>query len=492
MNSQNKIPMWPLYAADAAMFITAFLIALPNAVSGQRMGLEQTLLCVFMVFAAMLMLASPYIFDTISSKRNSTEFEKSAAQKFSAAADAFEAIDAKFSEHAENFNAIKDSLEKIAEKFSEVKTSEKKHADDLKTLKLGTEYFKVELEKLSKKLDDAEIKQAKADEETSEISEEFDEIKSRMDSAEGECAKIDQILARIADLENAVADLKDSVQAPEDDETDGDLKDVSLLGKAMKSAGTLAGSRMSRLISESISAEQASNEALLNPQRTDDGDFLATELPVEEEERMAGSEESSDEIPEEEDLSESGEEPFEADYSDIASEEADEPSDSANADASSLQEEEVEEEIEDSDMPEEEPEVLEPNDAGLSEENDLPTEESYNAPEPKEETEPALFDLEQSPEKAKVAKKGQTSLIVNAMIGIGNKPYLRGNGGGLSTEKGIPMDFVEIGKWQWICPEEISAPVELEVLVNDDIKIDGAKYTVSPNQKLEVNLIYSK
>ena len=41
------------------------------------------------------------------------------------------------------------------------------------------------------------------------------------------------------------------------------------------------------------------------------------------------------------------------------------------------------------------------------------------------------------------------------MIGIGNKPYLRGEGPGLSWDEGVPMNFIEIGKWSWSPPQKM-------------------------------------
>ena len=59
-----------------------------------------------------------------------------------------------------------------------------------------------------------------------------------------------------------------------------------------------------------------------------------------------------------------------------------------------------------------------------------------------------------------------TALIVNLMIGIGNKPFVRGTGPGLSRDKGIPMSFLGIGRWQWVSPDP-EAPATVEVWKND-------------------------
>ena len=50
---------------------------------------------------------------------------------------------------------------------------------------------------------------------------------------------------------------------------------------------------------------------------------------------------------------------------------------------------------------------------------------------------------------AQKARGGITTVIAKVMIGIGNKPYVRGEGPGLSWEEGVPMNFLEIGKWAW-------------------------------------------
>ena len=69
-------------------------------------------------------------------------------------------------------------------------------------------------------------------------------------------------------------------------------------------------------------------------------------------------------------------------------------------------------------------------------------------------------------EAAPSAAGSGTALIVNLMIGIGNKPYVRGTGPGLSRDKGVPMSFLGIGRWQWISPDP-EAPATVEVWKND-------------------------
>ena len=78
-----------------------------------------------------------------------------------------------------------------------------------------------------------------------------------------------------------------------------------------------------------------------------------------------------------------------------------------------------------------------------------------------------------------------TALIVNLMIGIGNKPFIRGTGPGLSQDKGVPMSFLGIGRWQWISPDP-EAPATVEVWKNDQSPM-GEPLHISGGEPLEVD-----
>ncbi len=88
---------------------------------------------------------------------------------------------------------------------------------------------------------------------------------------------------------------------------------------------------------------------------------------------------------------------------------------------------------------------------------------------------PALdLDESASTSAASVAERvltsdGATRLIVTAYIGIGNRVFIRGAGPGLSWEKGVPLQFVSIGKWRWETNDAI-APVQFKLYKNDDIE----------------------
>lgn len=101
-----------------------------------------------------------------------------------------------------------------------------------------------------------------------------------------------------------------------------------------------------------------------------------------------------------------------------------------------------------------------------------------------------LFSEEEAPAKPKIGKrkgKNDSVLTVNALIGIGNKPYLRGSGGGLSWEAGVQMNFQSIGKWEWTAPDILEEPIELQVFCNDNEPDQNGKQTLQPGEKLEIS-----
>lgn len=122
-------------------------------------------------------------------------------------------------------------------------------------------------------------------------------------------------------------------------------------------------------------------------------------------------------------------------------------------------------------------------------EDALPTEvpPAPSAPEPEPESEPESepeLEPEPAPEpepevpvvKTVIGDESTaqgTRLLVNLMIGIGNKPFVRGTGPGLSEDVGTPMQFVAIGRWLWVCSEG-HAPVTVQVWKNDKTPVGEA------------------
>ena len=107
------------------------------------------------------------------------------------------------------------------------------------------------------------------------------------------------------------------------------------------------------------------------------------------------------------------------------------------------------------------------------------------------EPEDMFGDVVPSPVKKRVrTKKSDSAVIASVFIGIGNKPFVRGSGAGLNWDKGIAMEFVEIGKWQWIPPAELKEPVELQLFRNDEDVDSTGKYTLEPGQQLDISPVF--
>jgi hypothetical protein len=119
-----------------------------------------------------------------------------------------------------------------------------------------------------------------------------------------------------------------------------------------------------------------------------------------------------------------------------------------------------------------------------------------STPEPEHEAEaPApLFAAEppaEAPAKAETSTSsdGATRLLATAYIGIGNKLYIRGEGPGLSWDKGVPMQFVSIGKWGWHS-HEATAPLRVKLYKNDDTPCMTGEVQLEPGRHTEVTALF--
>lgn len=77
-----------------------------------------------------------------------------------------------------------------------------------------------------------------------------------------------------------------------------------------------------------------------------------------------------------------------------------------------------------------------------------------------------------------------TTIDVQADVGFGNAVFLRGDGAGLSWDRGIRMVCVEGKTWRW--SGMIKHPLTFKPVLNDRNWASGHDYRVSPGQHLEV------
>ena len=89
-----------------------------------------------------------------------------------------------------------------------------------------------------------------------------------------------------------------------------------------------------------------------------------------------------------------------------------------------------------------------------------------------------------------LSSDGATRILVTAYIGIGNRLFIRGEGPGLSWDKGIPLQFVSIGKWRWET-SDAAAPVQFKLYKNDDLECAAlGTQTIEPGHQQEVTAAF--
>lgn len=84
---------------------------------------------------------------------------------------------------------------------------------------------------------------------------------------------------------------------------------------------------------------------------------------------------------------------------------------------------------------------------------------------------------------------GATRLLTTAYIGIGNKLFIRGDGPGLSWDRGVPMQFVSIGKWGW-ATHDATGSVRVKLFKNDETAALSGELTLEPGRHTEVTALF--
>ena len=80
--------------------------------------------------------------------------------------------------------------------------------------------------------------------------------------------------------------------------------------------------------------------------------------------------------------------------------------------------------------------------------------------------------------KATTASLVQTRIIARVDVGFGNALYLRGEGAGLSWDKGALMENIAPYEWAF-STTRAKAPVAFKCLINDQVWADGENQSVA-------------
>jgi hypothetical protein len=107
---------------------------------------------------------------------------------------------------------------------------------------------------------------------------------------------------------------------------------------------------------------------------------------------------------------------------------------------------------------------------------------------PKEATAPKAPAKKPAPAKKKPAAQAEppaTYIAAKIDIGFGNQLHLRGEGAGLSWDKGRPMDPAANDLWTATL-KGVTGPVTFKVLVNDLSWSAGTDYVVEAGQSVTI------
>jgi len=108
------------------------------------------------------------------------------------------------------------------------------------------------------------------------------------------------------------------------------------------------------------------------------------------------------------------------------------------------------------------------------------TTKSTKTPAPAKKTKLAAPKAPAAPAVTKTAPKAITTTISAQLdVGFGNLLYIRGEGPGLSWDKGLVMDCVADDRWSLVLPES-ARPVIFKFLINDETWSTGDDFTAKP------------
>ena len=96
----------------------------------------------------------------------------------------------------------------------------------------------------------------------------------------------------------------------------------------------------------------------------------------------------------------------------------------------------------------------------------------------------AIQDKKASEPKPVVSDPKATTIEAKIDVGFGNTVYLRGQGPGLSWERGVPCECVDRNTWRWTAPR--AEKLTFKLLLNDSVWARGADLVIGPGERVEV------
>jgi len=105
-----------------------------------------------------------------------------------------------------------------------------------------------------------------------------------------------------------------------------------------------------------------------------------------------------------------------------------------------------------------------------------------------------LVDPEEADPRSEEAASlpGDTvELTIQAMVGISNKLFIRGDEPVLSWDQGQLMELIGIGEFAWRA-DGIKEPIEVSVLLNDEVETEAGRFTLEPGKPIRAHLAFPR
>jgi len=121
-----------------------------------------------------------------------------------------------------------------------------------------------------------------------------------------------------------------------------------------------------------------------------------------------------------------------------------------------------------------------------------PIEESSPVANTQEEMQLGGFaDSEPDAEEGRDIPADVVEVTIQAMIGISNKLFIRGDEPWLSWDEGQVMELIGIGEFAWR-GENIKEPIEVSILLNDEIETEAGRFTLEPGKAVRARLQFPR
>ena len=89
-----------------------------------------------------------------------------------------------------------------------------------------------------------------------------------------------------------------------------------------------------------------------------------------------------------------------------------------------------------------------------------------------------------APAKALIAATSPITIEAKIDVGFGNRLFLRGQGEGLSWDRGTPLECVDSQTWRLIVPSKDK--LQFKLLINDSVWAKGEDVVASPGKRVEL------